>query len=112
MTIFIKHLPKDRLLHALWMFARHSSYIRFSSVPPAVLTLTQAREDINNMIANDREIFVTTYYDRSLYVDITGDYLDEFNYDIYNGRGLAEKIINQLKQQELDAVLLTFEKFY
>jgi hypothetical protein len=107
--IYIKHLAKDKLLYALWKAAtRYSHYIYYCHDVMPNATLEKARRDINHMIANERPLYLTTYYGKLLYIDITGDYLDPFTYNMYNGSYKAEKMINALKQDELEATVLRY----
>ena len=79
MTIYIGYLPKDRLLYELWLHARRSPNFYYCKELSPILTLEIAKKDINFMLADSRDIDLTTYYGRMLYIDITGDYVDTFN---------------------------------
>jgi hypothetical protein len=109
--VFIKHLPKDKLLFDLWHSAKPVIYMsKCSSIAP-ILTLKQAREDINYMIQDNREVELTTYYGRLIFLDITGDYLSTYSYDIHNGKGVATAIIRNLKITELNRSILKYYTF-
>ncbi len=112
MQIYIKYLPKDTLLYSLWQKARLSPNFYYCKELSPVLTLDEARKDIICMIADGRAIDLTTYYGRMLFVDITGDYLDAFSYDLYNGKNSAKKIIDFLKEQELRRTVCNYYKFF
>ena len=111
-SIFIGLLPKDELLLALWKEARVAQY--FYNCPEKLeeLTLDVVRCDINNMIMNGRDIDLTTYHGKLLYINITSDTIDIADYNMYNGIGKAEKIINNLKKIELEKTALNYYKFY
>jgi hypothetical protein len=109
-SIYIGHLPKDVLLYELWSHARTVSYAKLAEYKP-LLTQAGATRDINCMIRDQRKIDLTTYYSRLLYVDLTGDYLDPFLYDAYNGQGLAETVITNLKKNELERTILKYHTF-
>jgi len=110
--VYIKYLPKDVLLYRLWQNAKISHYFRFCKELVPVLTIDIAKNDIQQMIINNRAINLTTYYGRILYINITDDYVDVFKYNLCNGNGLAEKIISQLKKEEMQSTICTFYKFY
>jgi hypothetical protein len=112
MQIYIKYLPKEQLLFELWKYARISPNFYYCKDLSPVLTIEDARKDINCMLANNRDIDLTTYYGRMLFIDITGDYVDTFNYDLYNGLNKAKKIIDLLKEKELRHTLYTYYKFF
>jgi hypothetical protein len=114
MSIYINHLPKDKLLFELWKNARDSPYFIFCKDTLPTLTHDQVKLDISEMIKNNRHINLTTYYGRSLYIDITGDFIDTSEYEAYN-RISEEKIIsiiNKLKIEELRNVILKFYIFW
>jgi len=96
-TIYIKHLPKDKLLYNLWLKAKTAKYMN----KPINLTLDQVKTDINFMIKNHREIELTTYHGKSLFVNITHDHLDPFTYTQFNGDDIVQSIITNMKKQEL-----------
>ncbi len=112
MQIYIKYLPKDKLLYELWNGARYSPNFYYCPELKPTLTLQTVTDDINHMINNDRDIDLTTYHGRMLFIDITNDYIDTFNYDLYNGRGSAKKIIDILKEEELKRTICTYFKFF
>jgi hypothetical protein len=76
------------------------------------LTKEKAKKDLNYMIANNRELLLTTYYGKMLFVDISLDYFDPSAYDIYNGRGLAKKIIYELKSTALQHCIASYYKSF
>ncbi len=107
--IYIKHLAKDKLLYALWKAAtRRSHYLYYFHDDLPQTTLNKIRRDLNHMIKNNRPLYLTTYYGKLLYIDISNDYLDDETYNMYNGAKKAEKIINDLKQDELEESLLRY----
>lgn len=112
MTIYIKHLPKDKLLYELWLAARKSPNFYYCPNAAPILDLETARTDINHMIVNERRLDLSTYYGRMLYVDLTDDTFDSDTYDLYNGRGKASKIVRELKKIELKKTVLCYYKFY
>jgi hypothetical protein len=101
MALYIKYLPKDRLLFELWKRARRSQHFYYCPHLMPKLDLVQCRKDINMMIASNDKIEVCTYFGRLVYVDITGDYLDSFNYDVHNGDDAALSVVTELKKEEL-----------
>ena len=112
--IYINHLPKDKLLFELWKNARTSPYFVFCEDKIPKLTLAQVKTDINEMLKNNRELNLTTYYGRMLYIDITGDFMDTIDYEAFN-RLPEEKIIaivNKLKFEELHNAICKFYIFW
>jgi len=110
-NIYIRHLPKDRLLWELWNNAKLAQYMILCPDMAPTLTPILARRDINFMIADKRNIDLTTYYGRLLFIDITGDHLDAFTYDMYNGRGKAKGITDKLKLEQLQRTICKFYTF-
>lgn len=106
--LFIKWLPKDELLYELWLNANNAQYMYYCNHLAPTLTLKKATRDIKFMIEEKRELDMTTYYGRLIFSDISGDYLDAFTYDLYNGDGLAQKIVNRLKIKELKKIRLRY----
>lgn len=109
--IYIKHLPLGKLLWSLWSHAKLDRYMQLCPKLAPKLTIQKAWRDINFMTMDNRKIALTTYYGRLLFVDITGDYLDVFTYDMYNGRNMAKKITNKLKLEELKNTMCKFYTF-
>lgn len=112
MQIYIKYLPKDKLLYRLWEAARFSPNLYYCQEHRPILTYDIAKNDINFMIHNKRPIDLTTYYGRLLYIDITDDYTDVFNYDLYNGKGTAKKIIDSIKEEEMNNTVCRYYLFF
>lgn len=110
--IFIKHLPKDRLLFALWKEARIAPFFYYCPEKATDISLEIVTDDINNMINNSRDIDLTTYHSRLLYINITSDLVDVSDYNTYNGTGKAERVINELKKEELTKTIITYHKFF
>ena len=111
MQIYIKNIPKELLLYELWLYAKTSFYFKPRkgiSIAPPILTISLAKNALNYMIGNNDLLSVCTFYGKLLYVDITGDYLDPFNYNAHNGKFLAEEIILHLKKRLLKECLLKF----
>ena len=109
--IYINHLPKDKLLFELWKNAKVSPYFVFCEDKIPSLTLSQVKSDINDMIQNNREINLTTYYGRMLYVDITGPHMDTLDYEAFN-RLNEEKIINIINKLKFEEMQNAICKFY
>jgi hypothetical protein len=110
--LYIKFLPKDKLLWYLWKNAKIAHYMYYCPKLAPVLTLNKVRRDINYMIENGRNIELNTYYGKLLFVNITGDYLDTFTYNIYNGCSAAEHISTDLKIEELSRCVLKYHTFF
>jgi hypothetical protein len=107
--IYIKYLPKDRLLYMLWENAKIAQYFfEYPTTTPPVLTICKARRDINYMIMNNRALDLTTYYGRLVFSDLSGDYYDYFTYELYNGSGSARYIVQQLKMDEMKKAILRY----
>lgn len=106
--IYIKNIPKDLLLYELWKHAKLSHYLLHCNNLAPLLTLKDARYAINNMIANNDLISVCTFYGRMIYVDITDDYLDSYNYDMHNGKNAAKKIVDKLKLDQLSQCVIRY----
>lgn len=111
-AIYIKYIPKYRLLYHLWLNAKPAPCFRTATLIPPCLTEKKAIRDINYMIDNGDRLDINEYYGRMLYIDITGDYMDKLLYDIYNGHGTAKKIIDQLKLDELCTSITKYYLFY
>ena len=94
------------------MSARPAPCFKIHKIPTPMLTEKKAARDINYMIANHDLLDINEYYGRMLYVDITGDYLDNLLYDIYNGHGVSKKIIDSLKMDELRRTVTKYYLFY
>lgn len=109
--IFIKYLPKDQLLYELWKSAKKSKYFYYCPELIPNLTVEQAANDINHMLYSGRSLSLTTYYGKMMYINITNEMVDVNEYNIYNGDGVAEKIIQELKKQELNNTICTYYKF-
>lgn len=107
-SIFIKYLPRDKILYRLWKHAKKANQFYYCNDTAPILTEQQAREDINYMLQDKRKLELTTYYGRVLFLDISGDYLDTFTYNIYNGDNAAEDIIRLIKIEELSKVILNY----
>jgi len=110
--IYIKYLPKDELLYNLWKNANPARYFNKCRNALPNLSINKAKRDINYMICNNRNIELTTYYGKTLYIDITGDYVDVFAYNLYNGKCQANKIINEIKICELKKTILKYYTFF
>ena len=112
--IYISGLPKDKLLYELWRHARPSPFFLYCKDKLPMLTLTQARLDINEMLKNNYNIYLNTYYGKTLYIDISGDVFDMTDYAAYNR--IDEKkvieIINKLKIEELNQFILKYYIFF
>lgn len=106
--IFIKYLPRDKILYRLWEHAKKANQFHYCSNIAPILTEQQARNDINYMLQDSRKLELTTYYGRILFIDITGDYLDTFTYNIYNGDNTAENIIRLIKLEEMSKIILNY----
>jgi hypothetical protein len=111
-SIYIKYLPKDKLLWELWSHAKLAQYMQLCPELSPELTQSDAMRDINFMIHNNRNIELTTYYGRLLFVDITDDTFDAFTYDMYNGRGTAKDITDKLKIAELRRTICKYYMFH
>ncbi len=109
--VYIKYLPKDKLLYELWLSAKPSRYFYLCKELLPTTDLSIIKNDINHMIVNGRRIDLTVYYGRRLYIDITDDTVDCSNYDMHNGYGVAEKIIERLKEDELRRSIVNYIKF-
>lgn len=109
----IKYLPKDELLYQLWKKARNIPYLDVDEIceddcdrtcsskyldEDLILTREQAKKDVAEMPPGT---FITYYFGRTLFVDITSDDFICNKYDQCNGRRLANKIVNIVKVKEL-----------
>ena len=110
--IYIKYIPKDKLLYHLWKVAKKSQYLYFYKKKPPILTMHDTKLDLNYMILNKRELSLTTYYGKLLYIDITNDYLDTSIYNMYNGDKLAELVICALKLDEMQKTILRYYTWF
>lgn len=101
----ISHVPKDILLFELWSAARSSPYT--ANVKPENITLDKIRYDLHYIRLNNCTE-LTHYHGRILFVDITHDKFDTTQYNIYNGRFLAEKIIAKVKLGDLRRMITRY----
>jgi hypothetical protein len=106
--IYIRNIPRDILLYELWKYAKPSPYFKHCTYAIPLLTVELARDALNDMIANNNLLSVCTFYGKTIYADITDDYLDQTDYDIYNGKGLAKTIINNIKKKLLNRCLIKY----
>lgn len=107
-NIYIKYLPKEIILYNLWKYAKPTHYMYYCKELIPKLSIEQTKIDIKQMMKEFNIIYLTSYYGKYLFVDLSSDYLDVSYYNIYNGRGLAEKIINRIKKEELNKGILRF----
>lgn len=104
--IYIKYLNKAKLLYELWANATISNMLinvdnHVLNKKISKITLENIKNDINIMIANERAINLTIYRYKQVYIDITSDYFDCSNYNLINGKDLANHIIKKIKHQHL-----------
>jgi hypothetical protein len=103
--IYIKNLPKDILLYRLWYNAKYIKYLKNLKIN---LNLKRAKKDIDIMLINERKLNLTTYYGKRLFIDLSSDYLDILAYEASNGRGIAIKIINDMKKEEIIKIIALY----
>lgn len=102
---YIKHLPRDKLLYLLWKKARPSGELKFCRSQIPTLTKKIARRDACTSLD------LTVYYGRLLFVDLSSDFVNTELYNLYNGRNLADKIIDKLAYKEMLKTILVYYKF-
>lgn len=102
--INIKYLPKDVLLYKLWKRAKVIPYFRKPKIE-LILTKERAKKDALSM---KKGTYLTYYYGRTLFVDITQDDLDYTIYNMQNGRDAAQKVVRKLKTKELKRLCLRY----
>ena len=107
-TIYIKHVPRDKLLYRLWENAKKSNHFYYCEELAPELTEQQVRTDINYMMEHGNDIKVTTYYGRLLFIDISDDYIDPFPCDLYNGFGYTQHAVNMVKLEELRKIVINY----
>jgi hypothetical protein len=107
-VVCIKYLPRDLLLHELWLGAMMCQNLARCTQLAPNLTLAQVKKDIRFMGRDKRELSLTTYWGRSLFVKLSGNYLDTFTYDMMNGPGRGRAVIDRLKRQELGRMVVRF----
>jgi hypothetical protein len=96
--IYIKGIPKDTLLFYLWSAARTSYYYKYCKDTAHTIEKSRCTIDIAHCIKNKTPLEFNSYHSRMLHVDITGDYLNEFKYEVYNKVNTKE-VINKLKEE-------------
>ena len=106
--IYIKYLPKDKLLYYLWRGARLSTYFVYCNDKIPILTLSKARRDINYMLQNKSDIKLTTYYGRPLFINISTHWISSDDYNIYNGKNTLERIVKRIKLEEMQKSILRY----
>lgn len=112
-TIYVGYIPKDKLMFELWKYARKVPYYYYdNTLPEPYVTINDIRNDINFMILNNRDIDVTTYHGKMLFINITRDNIDTTQYNLYNGKYSAENIVRKLKKEELERSVLNYYKSY
>lgn len=102
--INIKYLPKGELLYELW---KHAKPIPYFKKYPVKITLTRKRAK-NDAAKMPLDTYLTYYYGRVLFVDVTQDDLDYTTYNKLNGHNLAQKIINAMKIKYLQKTCLRY----
>ena len=105
--IYIKYLPKDEIIYNLWIYAKYAKYADDCIEQMPTLYLNNVRQDLQMMEKNKRELELTLYYGKMLFVNIEGDYFSPSTYDLYNGYNLAKYIICQVKINEFRKCLLS-----
>ena len=90
--ISLEGLDKAVVLAALYNNAKRSHGLLGLHYLPGAMGIEVARE-----IIKDNKIF-NYLQGKALKVDLTGDELDTREYNEYNGEGLAEKIINSIRE--------------
>lgn len=108
--IYIKHLPKHLLLYNLWENAKITRFMLSCKDMLETPTIEQIKIDLQFMYLNDKKIYISCYYGKYLFSDLSGDYLDETIYDLYSGNGTAKSIVDRLKLDEIKRSLLYFYK--
>ncbi len=106
--MYIKYLPKDALLYALWCKAKTAPILYHYKNYKPVLTIETVQADLNAMIKNNRPMQLSVYHGKYLYVDLTNETFDSVMYNSYNGWRQAEKIVSELKLQQLQKMILTY----
>lgn len=101
--VYIKDIPKQLLILELWRYAKNVKY-----VPQLKLDLATIADDIQHMKNNSRAIDLTTYYGKTLFIDVSRDYVDCSTYNLYNGINLAQKIITNIKKEILKGFILNY----
>lgn len=107
-TVNIQYLPKDILLYHLWKHAKVIHYFEnVKDIPKESITLTidKAREEIAHM---EPETYLTYFYGRTLFIDITGNDFYCGAYNRRNGKNLAQLIIRELKIAQLEKTALKY----
>jgi len=95
--LYIAHIPKHTLLYYLWKYASYTNYAYKCKDKLIPLTIKQALIDAE---LNKTGAF-SIYHCKTLFINISGDYLDTKTYNKHNGVKLAQKIINAIKLKEL-----------
>ena len=90
----ISGIDKGFLLYELWKKATPVPWLIDTPYIP-VATLAQTREDIRSM-ENSKSLNITFYYGKVIQMDLTMDTTNTKDYNDYNGKGKAEKIIEKL----------------
>lgn len=110
--LYIKHLPKEKIIYHLWYNAITLSYLEKNRHKIPLLTNEIIIEDINNMYNDNKELLFTIYFGKPLYVELTGDYLNVRRYNKYNGKNKGQVIIKRLKKIELKNAILKYYKSF
>ena len=103
--IYIKYLPKAEIIYNLWVHAKYAKYADDCIDKMPTLYLNDVKKDLLEMEKNKRDIELTLYYGKMLFININGDYLNPATYDSYNGYKLAKYIICQVKIDEISKCL-------
>ncbi len=104
MFVNIKHIPKEDLLFELWKVAKKSEFHKYTEGEPCKEIV---QFDIHNMKLNN-SIDMSLYYGKLLHINLSYNMCDVTEYNLYNGEGLAQKVISKLKHKELEKIILNY----
>ena len=106
--IYIKYLPKDKLLHYLWKGARFAPHIENNSHLIKSPSIKKIKKDLYYLSGDFSNRKITLYHGKYLFINPLEDYINTELYNFHNGNGKAEEIINGLKKDEIEKVILRF----
>lgn len=101
MSVNIKGLNRDKLLHKLWLNGKPARYFLYQNKPAPEFVLSTALEEIRNY-HNGRlgraEYVCGRYIKTDVYT--ASDELDPALYDLEYGQGALQRAVDELREEQ------------